>query len=421
MIKQKYGESFKKKRRMLMVMPLLIFPFVTLAFWALGGGKGKAAGPQESLLRGLNLNLPDPNLKDDQFADKLSFYDKADKDSAKMSEWMRSDPYYQKPEADSSTAELEQLTRTTATKFNQKLNTSPLPGGQGNPDKQIMDKISLLQKELNKTPLPAQDSFQRSKPMQGNSELYKQVDRLQTMMQGMSEPADEDTEMKGLDGTLERILDIQHPERVKDRLKEKSLQNKTKVFAVSKENDNNHISLLDTGRKALEQNGFYGLGDSNIDTWEQSAIEAVVQQDQTLVNGAVIKLRLYDDIYISGVPIPKGTLLFGYVALNDERLTVEINSIRFNNSLYPVKLEVYDMDGLAGIYIPGAISRDVAKQSADNTLQLMELSAVDPSLKAQAAGAGLSAAKSLISKKVKLIKVMVKAGYRLLLKEKNGE
>uniref|UniRef100_UPI0013D45FFD conjugative transposon protein TraM n=1 Tax=Escherichia coli TaxID=562 RepID=UPI0013D45FFD len=80
-----------------------------------------------------------------------------------------------------------------------------------------------------------------------------------------------------------------------------------------------------------------------------------------------------------------------------------------------------DMDGLPGIHIPGAITRDVAKQSADSGLQLMELTSVDPSLKAQAAAAGISSVKSLMSRKVKQVKVLVKAGYRVLLKDKNVE
>lgn len=46
-------------------------------------------------------------------------------------------------------------------------------------------------------------------------------------------------------------------------------------------------------------------------------------------------------------------MVSGLVSLENERLQVEISSIRYNNSLFPVKLEVYDMDGLAGIYIPG--------------------------------------------------------------------
>ncbi|HJS53107.1 MAG TPA: conjugative transposon protein TraM, partial [Chitinophagaceae bacterium] len=69
--------------------------------------------------------------------------------------------------------------------------------------------------------------------------------------------------------------------------------------------------------------------------------------------------------------------------------------------------------------IPGAITRDVAKQSVDNSLQLMELSTMDHSLKAQATSAGIGAAKSLLSKKVEQLKVMVKAGYKVLLRDKN--
>jgi hypothetical protein len=49
----------------------------------------------------------------------------------------------------------------------------------------------------------------------------------------------------------------------------------------------------------------------------------------------------------------------------------------------------------------------------------MELTTMDPSLKAQATSAGIGAAKSLLSKKVKQVKVMVKAGYKVLLKDKN--
>jgi conjugative transposon TraM protein len=115
------------------------------------------------------------------------------------------------------------------------------------------------------------------------------------------------------------------------------------------------------------------------------------------------------------VHIPSGNFVYGLATLNNERLQIEISSIRYGNSIYPVKLQVYDLDGLRGVYIPGAITRDVAKQSADNSMQLMELSSMDPSLKGQAAAAGINTVKSLLSKKVKMVKVSVKAGYRVLL------
>ena len=53
-------------------------------------------------------------------------------------------------------------------------------------------------------------------------------------MQMMDDKQEADPEMQQLNGTLDKILDIQHPQRVKDKLKEKSLQQKEVVFAVSK-------------------------------------------------------------------------------------------------------------------------------------------------------------------------------------------
>ncbi|MEI9808557.1 MAG: hypothetical protein WDO16_12190 [Bacteroidota bacterium] len=61
------------------------------------------------------------------------------------------------------------------------------------------------------------------------------------------------------------------------------------------------------------------------------------------------------------------------------------------------------------------------KQSADQTIQSLELASLDPSLKVQAANAGIQTAKSLLTKRTKLVKVTVKAGYQVLLKDDNKE
>ncbi len=416
------SQAFLRKRKMMLVMPMLVIPFLAMAFWAMGGGKGTTNPKLTGNRQGLNLNLPDANLKEDKLADKLSFYDKADKDSMKLEEWMRSDPYYMKKDTAMSeplSNDLEQVTEMTASKFNQRLNTSPYQSSGIDPEKKIMQKLTLLEKELNKTP-EGNGEANIEKDKEFDPTFSHEVDRLESMMGMMSKTDTEDPEIKQLDNTLNKILDIQHPERVKDRIKEKSLQNKEQVFTVSRESREECISLLETVKKTMNTApGFYGLNDESVLDGDNNAIEAVVHENQTLVNGAAVKLRLLNDIYINGSLIPKGNFVFGIASLNDERLQIEINSIRYNQSLFTVKLEVFDMDGLPGIYIPGAITRDVAKQSADNSLQLMELSNMDPSLKAQAASAGINTAKSLLSKKVKLVKVVVKAGYKVLLKDKN--
>lgn len=143
----------------------------------------------------------------------------------------------------------------------------------------------------------------------------------------------------------------------------------------------------------------------------------MVHENQTIVTGSTIKLRLLNDIKVNGMVIPKDSFVYGAASLDGERLGVKIGSIRYRNSIFPVELVVFDLDGLDGIRIPGAITRDVAKQSADRSLQAIGMTSLDPSIGAQAAGAGIEAVKSLVGKKVKLVKVMVKAGYSVLLRD----
>src|SRR5678815_2994268 len=80
------SQAFLRKRKMMMVLPLLVLPFLTMAFWALGGGNAATNGKKQKQLQGLNLQLPNANLKDDKLADKMSFYDEAARDSIKLAE-----------------------------------------------------------------------------------------------------------------------------------------------------------------------------------------------------------------------------------------------------------------------------------------------------------------------------------------------
>lgn len=391
-----------KQRKMMLVLPLLVIPFLTMAFWALGGGRGQQATNEPA--KGLNLDLPKANLKEDKLMDKLGFYDKADKDSMKLEEWMRSDPYFKRDTmpAEVYPDELQEITTTTAGKYNQRLNTSPYEKTSSSPEDQIMQKLKLLENEMNKTATGSYDETTTQR--KADNQFSTEVDRLEQMLQMQSSPT-EDPEIKQLEGTLEKILDIQHPQRVKER----SLKNKDAVYAVRR------TSGADTIVK-----GFYSYSDEKeLQGVEQNAIEAIIAANQTIVHGAVVKFRLLNDVYIQGQLIPNNTLVAGIATLDGERLNVEINTIRSGKSIYNVKLEVYDLDGLAGIYIPGTINREVAKESLNNSLSLADMTSLDPSLKAQATATGIGAIKSLVSKKAKLVRVQVKAGYKVLLNNKN--
>lgn len=83
-----------RQRRFLLVLPLLALPFMTMIFWALGGGKVEKVEAQASAKKGFNINLPDANLKEDKPMDKMSYYNQAQLDSIKFQEMVKNDPNY---------------------------------------------------------------------------------------------------------------------------------------------------------------------------------------------------------------------------------------------------------------------------------------------------------------------------------------
>lgn len=252
------------------------------------------------------------------------------------------------------------------------------------------------------------------------------VNRLEQMMQTMNQKNGDDPEMQQLNIMIDKILDMQHPEQLQEKIQQASEARKGQVFAVSANNLINPVSFLgnegnrnlagDTSRKYPDQqNSFYSLDDASALNKNANAIQAVIHETQSIVDGSTVKLRLVNDVFINGILIPANNFVFGTAALSGERLGITIHSIRYNNLLFPVELSVFDMDGMSGLYIPGAITRDVAKQSAERGLQDVGFTSLNPSIGTQAASAGIEAAKTLLSKKVKLIKVTVKAGYQVLL------
>ena len=420
-----------RQRKFLLILPLLVLPFMTLMFWSLGGGKIENTEAQPLMNKGFNMDLPDAYLKDDKPLDKMSYYDKAASDSSKLEELMKNDPNYRKQ--NSLNNDIDKIkTNGISVSGNYgrsgALMTSPYGSGisQDSNEAKVYRKLAELNEAMNRvaapTIEPAEDaSNQRSENTQVNT---SDIDRLEQMMQSLNQPNGEDPELQQLNNMLEKILDIQHPDRVQEKIRQTSETRKGQVFAVSTTSNDTPVSLLDnrvginrTSINQSQQNGFYSLDESAPTDDTQNAIPAVIHETQTLVAGSTVKLRLVNDVYINGILIPKDNFLFGEATLNDERLGIKINSMRYQNSLFPVQLSVYDMDGMDGIYIPGAITRDVAKQSAERAIQGIELTTLDPSLGAHAASAGIEAARDLISKKVKLVKVTVKSGYQVLLRD----
>jgi conjugative transposon TraM protein len=418
------NQNNNRQKKFLLVIPLLILPFITLLFWSMGGGREKEQGAGN--ITGLNMAVPIAKLKSDSSENKLTLYQQAEKDSMKFRQAQKDDPYYKMDTAIAKIGQQDTLQKYDTGIANRSFGYSPGPGISSrslsssantlrNNEQQINAKLAALTNQISQQQSP---SSLTDKSDRNTSD--SEVEQLGAKVRNINTTGAEDPQMNQLSNMLDKIQEIQNPGLVQRKLKEQSEKNRGQVFTVAAIKKDTPVSTFggtdNLFQFTSQSSGFYSFDNSTLKE-AQNAIEAVIHESQTVVNGSTVKLRLINDVFINGVLIPKDNFVFGMAALNGDRLTVKVSSIRYQRSIFPVELSVYDIDGVTGIYIPGAISRDVGKESADQSIQNLGFTSYDPSLGAQAASAGITAAKSLFSRKVRLVKVTVKAGYQVLLRD----
>lgn len=265
----------------------------------------------------------------------------------------------------------------------------PLPGsgalsqigfvdGQKDPTEEIKAKLQMLNREIVKPETAVSKLPVSGEVGRGTSEMKNDVDRLEALMKTMQESKEDDPEVTQLNGMLDKILSIQNPDLMQQNVK--------------------------TVNRVVADSQF-------------RAIPAVIVGKQKVGHGASVKLRLLDSMSVGGVVIPAGHEVFALSSLANHRLLLNIKNIRLGTSIVPVDLSVYSLDGMAGIDAPEAELGIVAGAGADDALQSMQFLSMDQSIGIQAAGAGIDAAKSLLSKKVRKIRVVLRAGTQVLLRD----
>lgn len=335
------------KRKILLVLPILVLPFLALAFYAMGGGRAVQSAQVKQT--GINASLPDASFSKEKPTDKLGIYELGDKDSMKT-----------------AGGGLDQIA--------DRLGFSAIP--KEDPTREIDLKLQALHNQIN-APIEKNEPVSVRERKITVPGMKSDVERLEQLMSTMQSGNSEDQEMKQLSGMLEKVLDIQHPERVRD-------------------------AYIKQVNSAPEE--------------KFAAIPAQIAEKQTLVQGGVLKLILTDSVRLGEVLFPKGQLISGLCNLANQRLLVDIKTIRMNNNIIPVDLSIYSLDGIKGIEAPDAVVNSAILGGADEAVRSLQLLTMDQSAGMQAAGAGIDAAKGLFSKKVRRVKMKVKAGFPVLLR-----
>lgn len=344
----------RDKRKILLVLPLLVMPFLALAFYAGGGGRGSSKDVVTS--KGINTALPDADFKTEEPVDKMGFYARGEKDSSGSG-------------GISATAEKMGFGDAAENEKTEEINA----------------KLAALNREINSPPVDigsGKGAAYSQAQKQNDAGMKTDVDRLEMLMNSMSQDKGSDPEMEQMNQMLEKLLDIQNPARAQQKLV-------SKIYGDEVER-------------------------------EFLAVPAELADGGKVVQGSTIRLLLLDSVVLKNVVVPKGHEVFGLCRLVNQRLLLDIKSIRLDELIIPVELTMYGLDGMPGLSAPDAVLGDVASGGAVDALGGISVYGMD-GITGQMAGAGIDAAKSLFSRKVKVVRVKLKAGKKVLLRNNRPE
>jgi Conjugative transposon, TraM/Domain of unknown function (DUF4138) len=362
------------KRKSLLVLPLIVLPGICLIFFSLGGGQDGLKVSGLAAL-GVNLQLPKASVEGRQLLNKKLQYEQAERDSLRKARFRMQDPYRRDSSMSRPVFPMGSVpSRGISGRVTAKVTPQPLIASDSRAD-QLLAKLEQL-RQTNRRPMASELPSPHGVPSFPGRMVSRRA------LPSFSDDTVGDAKVGRLNDLLDKVIRIRHPEEARP--------------STAAPLHVDEVLPADSGA---------------------NAISVVVADNQVLVAGMTIALRITDSVRVNGSLLKAGQMVFGTVSVNGDRMLVHIGAIRYDRSLYTTDFQVYDLDGIAGIHIPGVLSRDVAKESADQGVSSLNVLNVDPSLGAQAASAGIQTVKTFASRKVKQVRVSLPAGYQLLLRD----
>ena len=169
-----------------------------------------------------------------------------------------------------------------------------------------------------------------------------------------------------------------------------------------------------------ERNRGFNTAVGTAEVSDRNTIPACVHEAQSVTDGQTVRLRLLEPMAVAGRTIPRGAVVVGTGKIQGERLDIGITSLEYDGTIIPVELAVYDTDGQPGIFIPNSMEmnavREVAANMGGSLGSSINISTNAGAQLASDLGKGLIQGTSqYIAKKMRTVKVHLKAGYRVML------
>lgn len=420
--KQELSMAERQKRKKMLIMPLFFLIFggtMWLIFAPSDDGKKQAVG-----LTGFNAELPVP--KDEGIVEgKRDAYER-EAMRQKEQEKMKSLQDFSSMFNDTEQSEYEQKDNAYNTSLQAEQPRSSTP--------RTIQPSATAYQDINRQ---LGDWYEKPAETgrQSQSAMEQRIQELERKQEAEAKKSEEDEQTALLEKSYQmaaRYMPAQQGEKSAEEPSVTPTGDKVKVQPV-KQVHQNVVSLLSAPMSNDEfiasyskpRNMGFLTAAGNEGIKEKNSIRACVNQTVTLTNGKEVQLRLIEPMRAGNILIPANTLVTGACRIGGERLEVMINSIQYAGNIIPVELQVYDMDGQSGIFVPNndevKAAKEVASTLASSAGTSIMISDNAGSQLAADMGKGLiQGASQYISKKMSVVKVTIKANYKLLLLPKEN-
>ena len=162
--------------------------------------------------------------------------------------------------------------------------------------------------------------------------------------------------------SLEKARDPEHLAEIRRQEREKRLEEARRRKELNK---------MTVQKANLPKQGFNTV----MPTKRNDFIKAIIDENVKGYAGSRIRIRLLEDINVGDHLIAKGTYLYALISgFSEQRVTLKITSVMYQNKILPINLDVFDMDGMQGLYVPASAFREFSKDLGEQTLQGQDLS-----------------------------------------------
>ena len=152
----------------------------------------------------------------------------------------------------------------------------------------------------------------------------------------------------------------------------------------------------------------------------KNTIAACIHQDQTVMDGQQVKLRLLEPLQAGNLTIPRNTVVSGTGKVQGERLDITVSSVQYQGNILPVELAVYDNEGMKGLCIETSLDREAAKEAMANIggglgTSISFARSAGQQVAMDITRGLMQGGSQYLAKKFRTVKVHLKAGYELML------